>query len=192
MAEGYIYAVAVEAFFLRALRGRLDDAARERIAEVGIELARPLLPAYPAAVFHRAVAIASEAARPWLPPAEAHRHAGRDHLDGFVESYSGRMMLAVARQLEPRTIVEYAGTFIRLGNDFTESVARVVGPAELELTLNEVGRVPGWYAGVVERGLELSAVEGVRVVHLHGEREATYRVSWTGRRGRLSSGGGAG
>lgn len=189
MSDWYIYAVAVEAFFLRAMRDRLDADARQRIAEVGIELGRPLLAAYPADVFHRAIAIAAESVRPDLPADEAHRLAGREHLDGFVESYSGRMMLAVARQLEPRTIVEYTGTFIRLGNNFTETVARATGPAELEIWFNEVGEVPGWYQGIIERGLELSGTE-VAVSHLRGRRDATFRVVWTGRG--LSPRGGAG
>ena len=181
MSDWYIYAVAVEAFFLRAMRGRLGEPAKRRIAEAGIELGRPLLAAYPADVFHRAVAIAAEEVRPELSPDEAHRLAGREHLDGFVESYSGRMMLAVARQLEPRTIVEYTGTFIRLGNNFTETAARATGPDQIELWFNEVGGVPGWYRGIIERGLELSGVEDVDVAHLRGEKDATFRVSWRGR-----------
>jgi uncharacterized protein (TIGR02265 family) len=193
MSDWYIYAVAVEAFFLRAMRDRLDEGARQRIAEAGIELGRPLLAAYPADVFHRAVAIAAEAVRPELMPSEAHRLAGREHLDGFVESYSGRMMLAVARQLEPRTIVEYTGTFIRLGNNFTETTARATGPDVIELWFNEVGGVPGWYQGIIERGLELSRVTGVTVTHLGGGRDGTFRVTWAGRGGGgLSQRGGAG
>lgn len=190
MSDWYIYSVAVEAFFLRAMGSRLDAAARARIAEVGIELDRPLLAAYPADVFHRAVALAAEAVRPDLPPDEAHYLAGRDHLQGFVESYSGRMMLAVARKLEPRTILEYTATFIRLGNNFTETTARVTGVNRLDLWINEVGGVPGWYRGIFARGLELAGVPEVAVEHLEGRQAATYRMTWGG--GGLSPGPAAG
>lgn len=163
MADRYIYQVAVDSFFVRAMRGRLDAAARARLRDVGVTLDEPLLSVYPAEVFHRAVALASEAVYPQLAPAEAHYRAGRDHIDAFVESYPGKMMAALARQIEARMILEYTATFIRLGNNFTESRSRAVGPGRAELWLNDVGEVPGFYRGVVQRGLEVANVPGVSV-----------------------------
>ncbi len=183
LADRYIYQVAVEAFFLRAMRGRLDDAAQARLREAGIALDRPLLSVYPADVFHRCVALAAEAAYPGVPAEEAHHRVGRDHIDAFVQSYPGRMMAALARQIAPRMILEYTATFIRLGNNFTESRARALSPTRSELWLNDVGEVPHWYGGIVQRGLEVSNVKGVtvRVADAADPPSATYDVSWTGR-----------
>lgn len=183
MAERYIYAVAVEAFFLRAMKGRLDDAARERIREAGIAVDEPLLSVYPAELFHRCVALAASAAHPGAPLEEALHRAGRDHIDAFVQSYPGKMMAALARQIEPRTILEYAATFIRLGNNFTESRARAIGPRRVEVWMNDVGEVPDWYRGILHRGLEVSDVKGVEVGVVPGTQPpgATFDVQWTGR-----------
>jgi uncharacterized protein (TIGR02265 family) len=183
MADRYIYQVAVEAFFRRAMQGRLDAAAEERLRDAGIALDGPLLSVYPAAVFHRGVAIAAAAVYPGVPPEEAQYRAGRDHIDAFIQTYPGKMMVALARQIEPRMILEYTATFIRLGNNFTESRARVTGPSGAEVWMNDVGDVPGWYRGILQRGLEVSNVPGVDVRIAPGTPApaATYLVSWTGR-----------
>jgi uncharacterized protein (TIGR02265 family) len=183
MADRYIYAVAVEAFFLRAMASRLDAAAKARLRDAGIAVDEPLLSVYPAAVFHRCVALAAEAAHPGTDGDEAQYRAGRDHIDAFVQSYPGKMMAALARQIDPRTILEYCGTFIRLGNNFTETRARTVGPSQVELWMNDVGEVPAWYRGIVHRGMEVAGVKGVAVAVVPGVAPpaATYAVSWTGR-----------
>jgi uncharacterized protein (TIGR02265 family) len=183
MADRYIYAVAVEAFFLRAMAGRLDAGAKARLREAGIVVDEPLLSVYPASVFHRGVAIAAEAAYPGVAAEEAQHLAGRDHIDAFVLSYPGKMMAALARQIDPRTILEYTATFIRLGNNFTESRARILGPARAEVWMNDVGDVPGWYRGIIHRGMEVADVRGVEVRDLPGVTPpaATYDVTWAGR-----------
>jgi uncharacterized protein (TIGR02265 family) len=183
MADRYIYQVAVESFFLRAMRGRLDAAAKARLRQAGIALDEPLLSVYPANLFHRGVAIAAEAAYPSFDPHEAQYRVGRDHIDAFIQSYPGKMMVALARQIEPRMILEYTATFIRLGNNFTESRARMLGPSSEEVWINDVGEVPAWYQGILHRGMEVSNVQGVdvRVVPGTPAPGATYVVSWTGR-----------
>lgn len=183
MADRYIYAVAVEAFFLRAMAGRLDAGAKARLRDAGIAVDEPLLSVYPASVFHRCVALAAEAAHPGTDPEDAQYRAGRDHIDAFVQSYPGKMMAALARQIDPRTILEYCGTFIRLGNNFTETRARTVGPSQVEVWMNDVGDVPAWYRGILHRGMEVAGVKGVSVQVVPGVAPpaATYAVSWAGR-----------
>ena len=185
MADRYIYQVAVESFFLRAMHGRLDAVAKARLREAGIVVDEPLLSVYPADVFHRCVAIAAEAVYPAAPRDEAQYRVGRDHIDAFIQSYPGKMMVALARQIEPRMILEYTATFIRLGNNFTESRARALGPtAERGLDERRRRRCPGWYRGILQRGLELANVRGVEVaaaVPGTPPPAATYDVSWTGR-----------
>jgi uncharacterized protein (TIGR02265 family) len=183
VADRFIYQVAVEAFFLRAMQGRLDGGARARLREAGLSIDEPLLSVYPADVFHRCVALAAEAAYPALAPAEAHYRAGLDHIDAFVQSYPGKMMAALARQIDPRMILDYTATFIRLGNNFTESRARSLGARHSELWLNDVGEVPGWYRGIVQRGLELANVKGVEVgpTGATAPPSVTFDVTWTGR-----------
>jgi uncharacterized protein (TIGR02265 family) len=100
-----------------------------------------------------------------------------------VLSYPGKMMAALARQIDPRTILEYTATFIRLGNNFTESRARVVGPGRAEVWMNDVGDVPGWYRGIIHRGMEVADVRSVGVELRPGTAPpaATYEVAWSER-----------
>ncbi|HEX9401150.1 MAG TPA: DUF2378 family protein [Anaeromyxobacter sp.] len=183
MADRYIYQVAVEAFFLRAMQGKLDAVAKARLRDAGMAVDEPLLSVYPADVFHRCVAVTAEAVYPAATPEDALYRVGRDHIDAFIQSYPGKMMVALARQIEPRMILEYTATFIRLGNNFTESRARVVGSTRSEIWINDVGDVPGWYRGIIQRGLELANVKGVSVALLPGTPPpaATFEVNWTAR-----------
>lgn len=183
MADRYVYQVAVDAFFLRAMGGRLDALAKTRLREAGLSVDEPLLSVYPADLFHRCVAIAAQAAYPGATPEDAQHRAGRDHVDAFVQSYPGKMMVALARQIEPRMILEYTATFIRLGNNFTESRARVLAPRKQEIWINDVGAVPAFYRGVIQRGLEAANVKGVEVTIVPGPPppSATYEVTWTAR-----------
>ncbi len=183
MADRYIYAVAVEAFFHRALAGRLDAAAKTALRDAGIAVDEPLLSVYPAEVFHRGVSLAARAVYPGVDEEEAQYRAGLDHIDAFVQSYPGKMMAALARQIDPRTILEYTATFIRLGNNFTESRTRALGDRRVEVWMNDVGEVPGWYRGILQRGLERANVKGVEVLGVPGSPppSATYDVSWAGR-----------
>src|SRR6266508_736739 len=183
MADRYIYQVAVEAFFLRAMQGKLDAVAQARLRDAGMAVDEPLLSVYPADVFHRCVAVTAEAVYPAATPEDALYRVGRDHIDAFIQSYPGKMMVALARQIEPRLILEYTATFIRLGNNFTESRARVVGSTRSEIWINDVGDVPGWYRGFIQRGLELANVRGVDVRLVPGTPApaATFEVNWTAR-----------
>jgi len=180
VADRYIYQVAVEAFFQRALQGRLDAAAKKRLREAGLSLDEPLQSVYPSDVFHSCVAIAANAAFPDVPADEACYRAGRAHIDSFIQSYPGKMMSALARQIAPQMIVDYAATFIRLGNNFTESRTRVLGPTRSELWLNDVGGVPAWYTGILQRGLEIANMKAVevRLESCEPAPAATFHLSW--------------
>lgn len=175
------YAVTVEAFFLKAMAGRLDAVARAALREVGIALDEPLRSVCPAAVFHRGVALAAATAYPGALPEVALYRAGRDHVDAFVKSYPGKMMAALARQLDGRAILEHTATFLRLGNNYAETRLRVLGPGRVELWVNDVGGVPAFYRGILQRGLEIAGVSGVTVAELPGAEPpaASYAVGWT-------------
>jgi uncharacterized protein (TIGR02265 family) len=163
VADRYIYQVAVEAFFRRALGDRLDGAVKERLREAGLALDEPLQSVYPSEVFHRCVELASRAAFPEVPPDEACYRSGRLHIDSFVQTYPGKMMSALARQIPPQMVIEGTATFIRLANNFTESRTRALGPTRCELWLNDVGGVPSWYRGVIQRGFEVANIPQVEV-----------------------------
>ncbi len=151
------------------MAGRLDGVARAALRETGIALDQPFASLYPADVFFRGVAIAASAAYPGATPDVAQYRAGRDHVDAFVQSYPGKMMAALARQIDARTILEYTATFLRLGNNFAHTRTRTIGPGRrVELWLNDVGGVPAFYRGIIQRGLEVAGVNGVVVTDLRG------------------------
>ena len=55
--ERLMFAHAVEALFGRALRGQVTERLKARLRQAGLDLDRPLLPAYPIAVWIAALEI---------------------------------------------------------------------------------------------------------------------------------------
>jgi uncharacterized protein (TIGR02265 family) len=56
----------------------------------------------------------------------------------------------------------------------------VLGPTRCELWLNDVGGVPAWYLGVIQRGLEVANIPAVdvRLGPAEPAPAATFLVQW--------------
>ena len=94
--EALIFLDTVDAAF-RGLRSALDASARAKLAAVGLNLDKPLLPAYSRTTFVEAIGIAAAAIHPNLPPEHAYRLLGRSAVDSLGETLLGRAQLALAR-----------------------------------------------------------------------------------------------
>jgi uncharacterized protein (TIGR02265 family) len=104
---------------------------------------------------------------------------GRGFLDGFGETMIGRAMLAMLRIIGPHNSLKRLTQEFRTGNNYSET--RLVQRAErsYELWVNEL-RMPGWYVGVVSRGLELAGARGSTVqLQSRDSVGGTFRVEWT-------------
>jgi hypothetical protein len=65
--ERLVFTQTVEALFVRGVAGRLSPSALQRLKEGGLDLGRPMLPAYTAEVFTRCIAILAEELCPGSP-----------------------------------------------------------------------------------------------------------------------------
>jgi uncharacterized protein (TIGR02265 family) len=174
--ELLIFSQTVEGL-LRAM-GPLPPEARARLRELGVDVDKGLRPAYPLEQFIAVLDYAGSLVAPELPPREQTRLLGRRFMDAYQETLIGRAMVAAMRVVGPwRTLDRLAKKF-RTGNNFSQTSLVRLGPSEARLWCNHVSR-PGWYVGVISRGLELAGATEVTVAALdQDEGGGTFHVAW--------------
>lgn len=166
---------------LRAL-GPLDAATKGRMQALGVDPDR-LEPAYPADQYVALQRLAVELFAPNQPFPVGIEALGRRFVDGYGETLMGRAVLAGLRLLGPVRALERLSRTLSTGSTFFKTKLEEVRPAVWRLWINRV-TYPGWYVGLVQRGLEHAGAKKVevRVVeHVGPGQGLTLEVTWAAR-----------
>ena len=178
--EKVVFATAVEALFVRELGASLTSLARRRLCEAGLDLEKPLHVSYPLDDWKTFLHTASEALYPHLPPVEAHWWMGIHFLEGYLQTFTGRVVAELAPALGPRRMLERIGRDLRSGNNFSE--VQLVGhsPRHCELWMNDVlDDVPSFAAGFILRAQQLAGARDVHVdVAAYDGTACTFDIRW--------------
>ncbi len=178
MAEKLIFSQTFEGL-RQALGGALTPATLEAARALGVDFTQPFLPAYPRDTFVAVVERLAVDLHPTLGLEAAVAAVGRRFMDGYARTMIGRAMVAMLRVLGPRRALERLSRQFRTANNYSETRLRTLGERDFELWCNEVAS-PGWYFGIITRGLELAGARDVKVVmvdHL-APGGATFRIRW--------------
>ncbi|MBL8921151.1 MAG: DUF2378 family protein [Myxococcaceae bacterium] len=176
MSENLIFAQTVEGL-LRAL-GPLNEQDRGALKGLGLDVDKRLLPAYPLEQFISFLDFAGERLAPGATQLERAAVVGRRFMDGYQQTMVGRAMVAALRVIGPWRTLERLSNKFRTGNNFSQTTLTRLGPTEAEFWVNLTAR-PGWYVGLVGRGLELAGAKEVVVTLISGDDAgARYNVRW--------------
>jgi uncharacterized protein (TIGR02265 family) len=179
VAQRLIFEHAVEGLFQRGLAGRVTPALKAQLREAGVDLERPLLPAYPWEVWARCVGMAARALHPEEPDTVGWRLVGERMVDGYRETLVGGAMFGMLRLLGPKRMVGRTRQNFRSGNNYTEARITEVGPGAVDLWMNEVGPLRYFTQGAVLAGMRGAGAEDVRVEVSHfDDAGVTFRVTW--------------
>jgi len=174
-----MFAHAVEALFVRAFRGQVTERLKARLRQAGLDLERPLLPAYPIALWVAALEIAVSELFPQLPREEGYRRLGAQLLHGYVQTFIGRANFSLLRLLGPVRALERLSAHLRANNNFQETRLTQLGPSEWELWINTSVSEPAYYEGLLQAALEEVGVSHPRVgAGVRTDDGCTYRVTW--------------
>jgi uncharacterized protein (TIGR02265 family) len=177
--EQLVFPQTVEGLFVRGLAGAMTPGLRLQLRAAGLDLDRPLAAGYPAADFARWVRLASEALYPGMPEEQALRRMGRHFFDGYMDTLMGKALAPVMRVLGPRRTLERMERNFRSGSNYVAVRAETTGPSEVMLHFNEVHRIPGYYAGIIEHGAELTGAKDTTVEVLPAPAPGcALRVRW--------------
>lgn len=164
---------------VRSLRGKLTPSLVQGLRVRGFDVDQPLQSAYPMEVFIEVVHYLALELHPALPLEEGVAVLARGFLDGFGQTMIGRAMLAMLRIIGPDNALKRLTQEFRTGNNYSETRLEPRGERAYELWVNEL-RMPGWYVGVVSRGLELAGARRSSVVLQSKDPiGGTFAVTWS-------------
>lgn len=179
VANRLIFEHSVEGLFKRGLGGRVTPALKAQLREAGVDLDKPLLPAYPWDTWVRAVGVAAKGLHPGEPPEVAWRLMGERMVEGYRETALGGAMFGMLKLLGPKRMLWRTRQNFRSGNNYTEARLTEVSPREADLWMNEQGSLRYLTQGAVLAGMRGAGAPDVRVeVREYDAEGVTYRVSW--------------
>jgi uncharacterized protein (TIGR02265 family) len=178
VAEKLIFDHTVESL-LRVLERPIPPAQIAGLDGLGIDLSKPLLPAYPIETYSALIGFIARLRWPSLPSEEGDFEVGR----AFIEAYTtqtllGRALKKLLRVIGPYRALERMSRTFRTANNYTQTRLQPLGPTRYELWFNYVIR-PGYFRGMVHETLTLSGARQVEVkLATMQDHEATFHVSW--------------
>lgn len=177
MTDKLIFSQTFEGLF-RAAAPALDAPMVAALRGVGIDPEAELRPAYPLSVFHDTVRLLGQRLFPDERPDAQARRLGRQFMDGYALTMVGRAMVGMMRVIGPRRTLERLSRQFRTGNNFSETKLTEQAPGRSQLWCNQVS-LPGWYEGIISRGLEFAGARDVTVQLIRqDEQGAAFEIRW--------------
>lgn len=174
-----VFVQVVEGLLRYGVGGRVTHRLRERLRQVGLDLDRPLLPAYPVEQWKHCLHIIIEEMYPGIPREEAFGLLAAAHLEGYGQTLVGRALLRLLRLLGPRRTVHQMTQALRTSDNYTEVRLTQLGPTRYEMWMNSVLDAPGYAEALFVSFLRVSGAEEPRANIVREEDEGTvYLLTW--------------
>lgn len=157
-----IFDTAIEGLFLKALAGRLTPALVVELRRAGVDVEKPLLPAYPFEVWHAALHATVQALWPALPVNEGYRQLGRTLVLGYRETLIGRALEGIARLIGPERMLARMDKNIRGGDNHTRVTFSRVEKGVARLDVTDTTAYPTYFCGIFEAAAELAGAKEVK------------------------------
>jgi uncharacterized protein (TIGR02265 family) len=179
MAEQQLwFSHTIQALFVTGLGARLTPDVRQRVEAHGIALGK-LAPAYPITQVVAACRAILPMLYPRLSESDGFRQLGVSFMQGYAESLVGRAMVQMMKLIGPRRTLERMQKNFRTGGNYLETRFKVLAANEVELWINDVTEMPGFYAGMIEEGGRMIGTKNLRIVSTPDVGPAwTLLVSW--------------
>ncbi|MCY1072924.1 DUF2378 family protein [Archangium lansingense] len=171
----------VQGLFSRTFPDGVPPELKAQLRVAGVDLDKPLLPAYPTTVWSRCIDLGARAAFPDEPRRElAWRRMGERMIDGYQDSMIGRAMFSMLQVLGPRRMLQRAQKNFRTGNNYSEVRITEVSPTEMELWFNETDDVLRHFTvGLVLAGMRAGGADEPQVrLHDMDAKGFTMRATW--------------
>ncbi len=175
-----IFDHSVQGLVSRAFPEGIPPELKVKLRDIGVDLDKPLLPAYPHVTWSRCVELISQSVFPHERREVAWRKMGERMVDGYQETMIGRALFATLRLLGPRRMLQRTQKNFRSGNNYTEVRLNDVSPTEVDVWFNETDEVLRHFtSGLVIAGMRVGGAAEPRAEVLHKDtRGFTLRASW--------------
>jgi uncharacterized protein (TIGR02265 family) len=174
-----VFVQVVEGLLRHGVGDRVTLRLRERLKQVGLDLDRPLLPAYPQKQWMHCLHIVVEELYPGLTREEAFRQLAAHHVEGYGRTLVGRALMRLLRMLGPKRTVSRMAQALRAGDNYTEVRLTELGPGTWEMWMNSVLNAPGYAEALFVSFLRASGAEEPQASIVRREEESTtYLLTW--------------
>ena len=174
-----VFSHSVESVFQRALGGEVPPALQDRLRKLGLDLSKPLLPAYPVPLWNQVLELTVATLSPGEPVDRAACLLGERMMHGYRATLVGQAVLAMAKLIGPKRALKRSRQNWRSGNNYSEVEVVELGPTDFRLTFNESG-ISRWVSqGLLKAGLTFAGAKELVVdVESFNELHCVYRVTW--------------
>jgi uncharacterized protein (TIGR02265 family) len=179
--EQLVFGPTLEGLFLRGLKGKVSPTLMSQLRALGLDLERPLLPAYPRKLVHECVLLTAKTLYPDQPLTDAFYLVGKHVTPGLRATTLGSAALTMVRLVGPkRTLGRLARTF-RSTNNYMQVTLRELAASTFELDLEPSNEFPSYMKAVIEDMMEVAGATNLSVdvvVHDAARAFCTYRITW--------------
>lgn len=179
--EQLVFGTTMEGLFLKGLKGKISAQLTRELRERGLDLERPLLPAYPRQVVNEVIHHTAVSLFPEVPIDEAFYRVGKHVTPGQAATLLGSAALRLVSLVGPRrTLERLSRTFASTNNYMTVSL-RKLADTSWELELHPSNAYPRYMQAVLEDMLTLAGAKDltVRVAQHDTQRErCVYAITW--------------
>jgi len=185
LEQRLVYVQVVEGLLQHGLQGKVSPQLKQRLRQAGIDLDRPLLPAYPVRLWMHCLSVIVDETYPGLPREEAFRKLAEAHVQGYGRTAVGRAVLGVMRLLGPRRVVQRLPQTLRATDNYTQVELVERGPTFFEMRLNSTQDAPGYTEAIFESLMRVGGAELPKVTKTQVDPavpSTTYLLTWVERR----------
>jgi uncharacterized protein (TIGR02265 family) len=171
----------LDAMFVRAFPPAAVPGLVARYRALGLDLERPLLPAYDYAIWRQCLAAQREAVLPGVAPGEGAFQQGARYVAAYFErTLVGGPLLFLLRTIGPRRSFDRMARNFRSANNFSDVRFTVTDASSGELWVNDVfSDSPDYIRGMLIEGMRLAGTPDLKLETLSHEGDAaTFRVRW--------------
>jgi uncharacterized protein (TIGR02265 family) len=170
-----VFAASYESL-IRLLGPKLDARAHERFRAHGVDLEKPLQPAYPYAAWIESLKVTFDLVAPGAPVEVASHRVGRLLVTSLEKTTVGKALFALLRVIGIRRGLDRITRTIRMTNNYSQTKLTEQADGSFEIWCSQV-TYPHYYRGVFEAGLESLGAKDVKVEVLsHDPAGATFSL----------------
>lgn len=179
--EQLVFGQTLEALFLKGLKGKLTPELLAQLRALGLDLEKPLLPAYTRQAVHEFISLTARTLFPTLPVSDAFYQVGKAVTPGQRTTFLGNAILTVVGLIGPHRSLERVARTFRTTNNYMNVTLTRVAASTYTLELEPSNEYPSYMQAVIEDILTVAGAKELSVkVERHDPKTAhcTYRITW--------------
>lgn len=180
-AERLVFSNSIEGLFVRGVGEQLTPDIKSALRDLGIDVDRRLLPAYPSQVYQRGIDVLVTKLHPTLDRSKAQFKLGESAVFGVTATIIGRSGIALAKLIGTKRALMRFPISSMSSTNFAKMEAREVGPRSIEIVTCPIDGHVEFLKGCISAVVQLTGgkepVFDVTEHDVKAER-ARLQVSW--------------